>query len=432
MRKVIFILLILFLVASTIPVYAQDGSGNDFDVDTGGAWGEVVDANGNILYNELVDLGVVNQDADWMPTIPGYGQIQAEYHMYQTSSGNIVVMPTATTLLFMAINPFESGFDGAASQLGNGMGVVLEAPGLIKALLGGYLETDSIKNMGYSDQDVFFQDVINGKTNIFTALGKNVLNFLQYLIASSWEDKNIYTMLLLYTPDMCNKIPGGCPEGAFLPENITPPDGPCPSGKATPGKITATAGKTAPNNVLVVGQDPEKRGADLWWELRVAPTIYTYWKQELIVENVCVELTGTGLSDCTTSNNKKGLITPTVTGWKCEQYTQIFQEKLNWGLGIASLSQTSRDWILTTLSIRYPRAFLHNPYFSFAGAAGGFLGDGSYRWRLTRDKVQLADPGYFNLMVNGSTSGTPVTAPRGFSLNAGQVPVWLKEVVIIK
>ena len=68
-------------------------------------WGEVVDQNGNILYNNLTDLGTVQQSASWMPSIPGIGNLQASYHEYQTASGNIVVLPTASTLFFMALNP---------------------------------------------------------------------------------------------------------------------------------------------------------------------------------------------------------------------------------------------------------------------------------------------------------------------------------------
>src|SRR5512138_94402 len=87
-------------------------------VDSGGAWSEVVNADGSINYSNLTDGGVVTQPADWMPNIPLVGQVDAEYHVYYTPSGNTILMPTATTLFFMSANPSESGFNAASSTLG--------------------------------------------------------------------------------------------------------------------------------------------------------------------------------------------------------------------------------------------------------------------------------------------------------------------------
>jgi hypothetical protein len=102
-------------------------------------------------------------------------------------------------------------------------------------------------------------------------------------------------------------------------------------------------------------------------------------------------------------------------------------------MGNASLSRTSRNWILNELSIRYPEAYLHHPTFSFAGTLGSgvFVGN-VYVWSLRRTGIQVADPGYFNLTVSGSTSGTLVSAPRGFNLPGSQFPVYLAESTIIK
>ena len=73
-----------------------------------GPWGEVIDENGNILYGNLTDLGEIQVDAEWMPDVP-FINGQATYHRYLTPSGNIVVMPSASTLFFMALNPEEFG-----------------------------------------------------------------------------------------------------------------------------------------------------------------------------------------------------------------------------------------------------------------------------------------------------------------------------------
>ncbi|MBK8781693.1 MAG: hypothetical protein IPO22_07760 [Anaerolineales bacterium] len=78
---------------------------------------------------------------------------------------------------------------------------------------------------------------------------------------------------------------------------------------------------------------------------------------------------------------------------------------------------------MNELSIRYPEAYLHHPYFSFGGSGCA--------WSGSKDKVQVADPGNWNMLMSGRTSGTPVSGPRTFSRNS-TFEVWLKEVVIVK
>ena len=426
MKRSLIFLALFFLLALPAPVLAQQ---QNPPVDPNSMWGEVVDQNGNILYNNLTDLGTVQQSASWMPNIPGIGNIQASYHEYQTPSGNIVVLPTASTLVFMALNPQTSGLAQADSQLGLGTGMVLEAPGIIKGMLEGYVDPTAITSLGYTNPDDFFSDVVNGKVNIWTFGGLDVTRFLRDLAKSSLNDKSLYTLLLLYTPGDCAKIPGGCPANATLPSPSVPPS--CSTPIITSGAITVTAHKVAPLNPIVIGQDPEKRGADVTWEVRVDPTSYTYGVDTPVMGNVCVA--GSGTSNCTTSNNQAGTLQQTIVRYDCVQHIQLFPEGLNWVTSSASLSQASRDWILNTLSLHYPKAFLHNPSFSFRGdPASGTLQGNTFVWTLSQSRIQVADPGYFDLGVSGSTSGTPVSSPRGFSRLGGQFPVYLMESVIIQ
>jgi hypothetical protein len=88
-----------------------------------------------------------------------------------------------------------------------------------------------------------------------------------------------------------------------------------------------------------------------------------------------------------------------------------------------SLSKESRNWILNELSIRYPEAYLHHPSFSFNG--------GGCAWSASKNHVQVADPGEWNMLLSGRTSGTPVSGARSFS-RASVFSAWLKEVVIVK
>src|SRR5258706_14065735 len=126
-----FLLIFTFsLIVIVSPVFAQDGDG---------PWGEVVDADGNIRYDNLTDLGETHETVDWMPAVP-FIDWQATYHEYLTPSGNLVVLPSATTLFFMAGNPHASRLNQADSSFGNGR------RGL-ETLLAGYLSPSDMGNL---------------------------------------------------------------------------------------------------------------------------------------------------------------------------------------------------------------------------------------------------------------------------------------------
>ena len=428
MKRTLIFFALVILLALPAQVLAQSQYP---PVDPNSMWGEVVDQSGNIRYDNLSDLGTVQESADWMPSIPGIGSIPASYHEYQTPSGNIVVLPTASTLFFMAINPQESGLAQSDSQLGMGGGMFLEAPGLIKGMLQGYIDLAAITSLGYTNQDNFFSDVIAGKQSIWSVMGPKTVDFLWDLANQSLTDRSLYTMVLLYTLGNCASVPGGCPQNASLPTPPLPPS--CSTPIVKSGAITVAAKKLAPSNPLVVGQDTAKRGVDLTWEVRVEPTVYIYGVSVPVMGKVCVSWDGKGTSNCTTSKGEDGILQQKIIRYDCEQRTQLYPEGLNWVTPSASLSQTSRDWILNTLSIMYPNAYLHHPTFSFAGnpGTGSFQGN-TFVWDFTQTHIQVADPGHFDLAVAGATTGTPVSSWRGFSKSGGQFPVYLEEAVIIQ
>ena len=102
MRLKYCILLAVLILASFVVNLVAFAQGEQPPQDS--PWGEVMDENGNILYDNLTDLGEIQVDADWMPDVP-FIDGQATYHRYLTPSGNIVVMPSASTLFFMASQP---------------------------------------------------------------------------------------------------------------------------------------------------------------------------------------------------------------------------------------------------------------------------------------------------------------------------------------
>lgn len=434
MKRLSLILLLVFCLSLATPAAAQEGLPPP---DPNGLWSEVVDQNGNIRYDNMIDLGVTTETPAWMAVDLPFDstlQLEASYHSYQTPSGNIVVMPSPLTLVFMALNPSESGLYGANSQMGSGVGALLEAPALLQALTAGYIDPS---DFNYSNPDQFFADVINGDLSLWTVLGENVFNFLWSLSSTSIEDGTLYTLLLLYVAGNCDQIPGGCPDLVELPEPPPIPDS-CTTPVIQKGAITVTARLLYPPYPVVVGQDSAKRGADLIWEVRVEPTNFTYGVWVPVYEQVCLEWhAGDPPRDCKTSDSmwyNDGFTETRLVRHNCEKRTEIFPESLHRVTLSASLDKASRDWILVgDLQIRYPGAYLHNPVFTFAGnpATGGFQGN-TFVWTFTRNGVQLADPGVFDLIVSGATSGTPVSQWRGFERAGGYAQVWLVQTVIVK
>lgn len=438
---------ILFALLSPASASAQ---GEVPPVDPNGAWAEVVNADGSINYSNLTDGGVVTQPADWMPNIPIVGQVDAEYHVYYTPSGNTILMPTATTLFFMSANPSASGFNAASSTLGTSGLSTAEGTNSFTGIAGlgtlwasltgnGPETTVSLPNGEQILSSEFFNQVISGDQDIYALGPAGLFNFLQGLTNSAVNDftqgegLNLYTYMLLYAPDQCASVPGGCtPEQlalleSLLPETPTeeelpPAPGTCPAPFVTPGRIVKSAKLVAPDYPLVVGQDPDKRGADILASARVEPTIYTYYTSEPVTE--CREGTSNnGTTNCTTDGGKPGH--EKVVGWECVQHQKIYPECISFASATLKLTAESQGWILNELSIRYPGAYIHKPRIAFGSSNG-------CQWSETYPRVQIEDPGTWDIFINGQTSGTPVSAPRSFGGKSGELGAWLKETAIIK
>ena len=389
-------------------------------------WGEVIDEDGNILYANLTDLGEIQVAADWMPNIP-FINGQATYHEYLTPSGNVVVMPSATTLFFMALNPEESGINDSSYALGNGLGV-------FETMLAGYVSPADLAAMGYASPSDFYQAVINGETNIFTFdfMGQFLLDLLDTSIA----DQNLYTMLLLYTAGNCAAVPGGCPPGINIPTPPPPPVCPAPFIQTGPIQVTGGSGeggKTAPQNPVVIGQDPERRGVDVKVNVLIPPVVYHTFEAVPHADPVCVpDETGAG-AGCPDHPADPNWKTEVNIWYECVEHTQVFPDYLNMVRVSIRLTSASRTWILTDLAQAYPGAHLIHPDFSYSfPGPGSLLGDQSVVWTTTIPRIQTADPGDYETIVTVRTAGTPVSAPRQAQVSLGQFSVELVEVTLIE
>lgn len=405
MHKRIRMLTLFVLLALIVrPVQAQ---GNDI-------WDGVINPDGTINYANLTDQGVVTENVGWMPSLPLIGDILAEYHVYTTPNGSTIVLPSATTMLFMMLNPSESGLNASDANYGNALA------GLTALLTGaGIFPQNSVEASQFADA------LIAGQTDIWSLGTGDIINLMLFLIDTSIADANLYTLALLYTPGSCLTAPGGCPpEILDILDDIDfdPPPVPpnaCQEPVVIPGQISRNAVKTAPNYPLVVGQDPGRTGVTVTFSASAAPTIYRYWTLE--AERECAPgPDGSGRYNC-----GGGAGHTVVTGWYCERHEISYPECIASASGALRLTQASRDWIVNELAIRYPGAYVHRPSFAFSGPI-------ACAWSYTAQRVQIEDPGQWQAFVNGQTSGTPVSPARSFGGPAGSFQVWLKETAIIE
>jgi len=436
------IILALSQVFAIMPrVKAQDGTD---------PWANVFDSEGNLLPS-VVDMGeiVTNPPPDWWPSnaVTDALGFYPTYHQYVTATGDVVIVPSASTLFFMALNSGESGLDDSYGSAGNATGQQVMGAAYLVGLLTGLESGQNLLNglagipefldaSGNVDPNLFADALISGNFDIWS-LGGDVWNVLNELLRVSTEDAMFATTFLLYTN--CANSPTGCPADLCLiapvvctgdPEDPNDPGTPvnppsCPAASVHIGNPTIKVYSVAPASPLVVGQDPEKRGADVQLEVGVPPTIHEYyipipiWEER---EECNLAGTGyTGVLDCKTDNilpANNGYITRDMylVRFDCEQHIDVYAEQIVNVQSNALLTEASRDWIVHDLGAYYYGAEIYQGSYNMVpGMRPANIGcDGSntcYANTLV-EKIQFRDPGYYTLNVRVQTAGTPVTSPR--------------------
>ena len=424
-RSFILTLVIITLIASPLRASADDEA----------PWSEILNPDGSIRWELLSDLGSVSESADWMDiTLPGgmVVDLDATYHRYQTPSGNILVLPSPATLFFMALNPEESGLAGAESMLGNGAAI-------LALLVGPSLSSDQLSqlaSLGYTDPQDFFQAVIDGQENIWSIVN---FTYLFDILRMSFNSGFLVNALLLYLNGVedCANIPGGC---AGLVTDCTDGDcGPdtrvCPAPTISQAPATLTIQRVAPENPLVVGQDPDRRGADIQVSVTIPPVIFTWYRQ--VQDPPTCEYTADGDGEgCpgpasqydndwvyTMENNRYYEV---VEGEiHCIERVEILPEPITNIQANAQLSPESRYWILNDLASKYYEAYIHQPTFNLlpgmASVNAGCGNNGTCTAEAFIPNVPFADPGTFDLRLWVNTAGAvfnwngvaiPITQPR--------------------
>jgi hypothetical protein len=427
-KKFIYLFLLVLLFLSYLPpssVHAQESS----------PWAEVFDESGN-LRSDVIDLGVTTEHPDWMAVDLPFNQslpLEANYHRYETASGDMVVLPSASTLFFMALNPKESGLADAVSMSSNGIG------GLITFL--GLVASDSIdwtrlgqEHPEYQSPDQFWSAVLQGKENVWTWFAG--WSFITNLVSLSWNDAALRTAYLLYLngSKQCTGLPGGCSGVVSTP----PPEShKCPSPKVVIQQPTLSIIKLAPNYPLVVGQDTTSlRGADVQVSIKVPPVIFTWYEPIYEEKDVCRGAGSGETPNCKTSSgaaNNNGVSETEVVFKECREHVEHLPDAIATVMATATLDGGSKGWIVGDLGQTHYGAFVHNPSFNlipgYGKWSGGCSGGGTCTATGQALKVPFADPGTFSLSLKATTKGTrfqgtQITKPRNLAAE-GKLQVYV-------
>lgn len=435
----LFSLLTATLVAFSLIVPAQAKKNGDNPPPNTTGWGEFFQSDGT-LKPGVIDGGEVSQPASWMPNLGPWGiNMNAAYHVYTAPDGSTMMTPTASTLLFMAINPKESGLINSNGQVGLGSGFVIQGLGNLiggsttpQQLLSGIVQALGGNGITQVDADKFADALINNQGNSWAFLvpGSDTWNIFRTLLTSSMNDQNIYLLAMLY--NSCSDSPYGCPpelcqanpEACGLPVSTpavtqTPPPS-CPGPSISQAQPSLSIVPVAPSYPLVVGQDKDKRGADVQASVSIPPVIYTWYEPIFETNNVCRDGTD-GTPTCKRERTFKG----------CEAHRESLPEQITNARATATISDASRSWIIGDLGSQWYGAYVHSASFDLKryGSPSSGCGGATCSFSLFAARVPFADPGVFNLLVSVNTAGTfyngkMITNPRVLS-KTGEIKVWV-------
>ena len=336
-------------------------------------WNEVFLSDGN-LNPDLIDLGVTTDHPEWINMDLPFGQtidLDANYHRYQTASGNIVVLPSASTLFFMAMNPQTSGLANTYGGLGNGLGGVISFLGLVA---GDNLDWSRIQadHPEYTQPNQFWNAVLNGQQDVWTYFSG--WGFITTLLQMSWDDTALRSVYLLYMNGIqnCSSLPGGC-SGIVTPP---PPARECPDPTVRLQQPVLLIQKTAPNNPLVVGQDPQtRRGADIQARVTIPPVIFTWYEPIYEERDICRAVRAGETADCNTglgSSVKDGVSDTILVFKECRTHVERLPDPVASLQARANLDAASQDWITSKLGQTHYEAFIHQANFALIPGLGSW------------------------------------------------------------
>ncbi len=423
MRKYLAFLLLLALIPSSI-VFGQAEN----------PWNEIFTEDGNLNPN-LIDLGETTEHPDWMSVELPFGQtldLPANYHRFQTPSGNIVILPSASTLFFMAMNPGDSGLNNSYGMIGNGYASLISFLG---SVVGDNLNWSQVltDHPEYATPDDFWGAVLRGEQSAWTYFSG--WGFITNLLQMSWEDVAFRTAYLLYLNGAvdCSAIPGGC-SGIVSPPGDT---NLCPTPTVNLQQPVLSIQKIAPTYPLVLGQDPtSQRGADIEALVAVPPVIFTWYEPIYEELSVCRFVQSGEVASCSTGDDASvldGVIDLELVFKECKIHVERLKDSILSFQATATLDPASQDWITGQLGETHYGAFVHQAGYSLVPGFGAWSASCSSNGTCSASgqalNVPFSDPGTFNLRLEIQTSGTqfrgiPITQPRQLAAS-GELQVYV-------
>lgn len=206
-----------------------------------------------------------------------------------------------------------------------------------------------------------------------------------------------------------------------------------------PGEIVAAAEKTGPEYPVVVGQDPDDTGVYLTYTLEIQPTILYYEKWGKIAEvQACIndenpddilemecEVKPNGTVQCKdTGACPEGYSKQHTQLWGCKVEQKEYRESITSVTPQASLTAASRDWILGDLAGAYPGTYLKHPVWVLGADTDCIWNSDTCTWTYSESSIPVEDPGWYDLIVSGVTSGTTISPPRTFRFTLGDFGVF--------
>ena len=244
-----------------------------------------------------------------------------------------------------------------------------------------------------------------------------------------------------------------------VPTLGTPPPTPTPGTPSTPiptatpgrcaaptirrsGPATILFEKLEPPNPVVVGQDESRRGVDLHLRIVSPAVVYAYERYQVVSsETRCCHVEGTcedeDYEGC--QYDWEGWATRTVYQWGCVPYRETYADPVDLGtLRVrAILTAASRAWISGELALKYPGARVRHGDWEILPQDGWaehdvIGGDQVYTLDATVAHIPFEDPGVYEMLVSGRTTGTPYTPAVYFGRDGGTFDVSLIETALIR
>lgn len=433
-RTLFSITLVLLLSASFVkPAMAQDNTGSNVS--------EFFDDNGNLLPG-VTDMGEIEVEASWMSQTGANGVAtnNPTYRQYVNADGDTALVPSASTLISMIFSPEESGLLSVDDAYQTGAGNLL-SQAMIGQLTAYFAQGDPTGDLTQTAAQKLY-DKFYGEGGIVSSDDPSASYKQQMfwnLLNVSFSDKQFSTSYLVYSAGNCANSPVGCqatcqanPAACAAASSLIPTPVPytapsCPASTIVPGSPSLSITKTGPSNPLVVGQDPDRRGADVSFSVVVPPTVYTYYIPIPIYEDVQICMAnedgsavvgGNCKAGSSTTNNGKTYNVKQLVRVDCEKHVEVYAEPIGAVNASADLNSESINWINNELSSYYYGAHTIQTSFGLVpglGSANVYCDGGKTCYANGAvTNIPFADPGTFSLNLFAATSGTPVTTGRTF------------------